>query len=588
VAKFLRINMTDLSYKVEDVTQEYQKMGGRWLSSSITAAEVPPQCHPLGPSNKLVFAPGMITGSIAPTSARVSVGGKSPLTGGIKESNSGASWAQDLANLRIRAIIVEGLPKQKDKYWGAYVTWDPQAGQPKIEFFDATEYTQKSLYEVFPKIYERFGNNISISGCGIAGENGYGNAGIAFNDMNKRPTRFSGRGGLGSVLGSKKLKFIITNKAGAPGFEIADKDLFDQGRKKMVDALTTHAITKPKGALNTYGTAVLINIVNEAGGLSTRNFSTGRFEGAPKISGEHIFEGNKLRTGKEVYNHACSPGCIIRCSNTWYKEDGTEHVSCVEYESDWALGANCGIDNFDQIAEMVRLCNDIGLDTIETGDTIAVAMEAGVIPFGDGIKAIELVKEIGRGTPLGRILGSGTETAGKIYGVTRVPTVKGQSMPAYDPRAVKGIGTTYATTTMGADHTAGYTICPEILGVMGKVDPLSPEGKAALSRAFQATTAFIDSTGHCLFTAFAILDIAAGYEGMIEECNGVTGAKWNAEDILNIGKEIIKRERMFNEKAGFNNGRDRLPEFMKLEPLAPHNQIFDVPDSALDSVFGEL
>jgi len=260
----------------------------------------------------------------------------------------------------------------------------------------------------------------------------------------------------------------------------------------------------------------------------------------------------------------------------------------VEYESDWALGANCGIDNFDQIAEMVRLCNDIGLDTIETGDSIAVAMDAGVIPFGDGNKAIELIQQIGKGTPMGRILGAGTETTGRVLGVTRVPTVKGQSMPAYDPRAVKGIGTTYATTTMGADHTAGYTICPEILGVMGKVDPLSPEGKAALSRAFQATTAFIDSTGHCLFTAFATLDIPAGYQGMIEECNGVLGTNWNADGILNIGKEIIRRERLFNEKAGFNNGRDRLPEFMKLEPLAPHNQVFDVPDSALDSVFGEL
>jgi aldehyde:ferredoxin oxidoreductase len=588
MAKLVRINMTNLSSKVEDVPSDYQKMGGRWLSSSLVAAEVPPLCHPLGPNNKIVFAPGMITGTSAPTSARVSVGGKSPLTGGIKESNSGASWAQDVANMRIRAIIVEGQPKEKDKYWGVLLKWDSKAGQPIIEFFDATEYAGKSLYAVFPKIYQRFGDTISVAGCGIAGENGYGNAGVAFNDLKKLPTRYSGRGGLGSVLGSKKLKFIISDKSGAPGIEVADKAIFEEGRQKMVDALTTHAITKPKGALNSYGTAVLINIVNEAGGLSTRNFSTGRFEGAPRISGEHIFEGNKLRTGKEVYNHACSPGCIIRCSNSWFKKDGTEHVSCVEYESDWALGANCGIDNFDQIAEMVRLCNDYGLDTIETGDSIAVAMDAKVIPFGDGEKAIGLIKEMGQGTPLGRILGAGTETTGKIFAVTRVPTVKGQSMPAYDPRAVKGIGTTYATTPMGADHTAGYTICPEILGVMGKLDPLSPEGKAALSRAFQATTAFIDSSGHCLFTAFATLDIASGYQGMIDECNGVMGTKWTADDVLNIGKEIIKRERSFNEQAGFNNGRDRLPEFMKLEPLAPHNQVFDVPDSALDSVFGEL
>ena len=531
MSKIIRLNMTDRTYRIEDVPLAYKNMGGRWLSSMIVADEVSPLCHPLGPTNKAVFAPGIVTGTTAPTSGRLSVGGKSPLTGGIKESNAGTSFGQDLANMRIKAIIVEGQPAEKDRFWGIHLTWDSSASQPKMEFFDATEYAHKSLYTVFPQIYQRFGDRISIAGCGIAGENGYGNAGVVFNDREKGPTRYSGRGGLGSVLGSKKLKFIVSDKTGAPGIEIANKDLFEVGRKKMVDALTTHAITKPKGALNSYGTAVLINIVNEAGGLSTRNFSTGRFEGALKISGEHIFETNKIRTGKEIYNHGCSPGCIVRCSNSWYKEDGTEHVSCVEYESDWALGANCGIDNFDQIAELVYLCNDYGLDTIEAGDSIAVAMDAGILSFGDGKGAIDLLHEMGRGTPLGRILGSGTETTGKIFGVTRVPTVKGQSMPAYDPRAVKGIGTTYATTPMGADHTAGYTICPEILGVMGKLDPLSAEGKAALSRAFQATTAFIDSSGHCLFTAFATLDIPAGYQGMIDECNGVLGTNWTADDI---------------------------------------------------------
>ena len=402
------------------------------------------------------------------------------------------------------------------------------------------------------------------------------------------PSRYSGRGGLGSVLGSKKLKFIVVDDAGSPGVEIKNKALFKQGQKKMTEALQAHAITKSKGALNTYGTAVLINILNEAGGLPTRNFTSGRFEGAGKIAGEAIFEGNKQRLGKELYNHACSPGCIIKCSNTWYKTNGKEHVSCVEYESDWALGANCGIDNLDDIAELVLLCNAYGLDTIETGATLAVAMAAGVISFGDSKGAIKLIHEMGKCTPMGRILGSGTETTGKIFGLTHVPTVKGQSMPAYEPRAVKGIGITYATSTMGADHTAGYTICPEILSVGGKIDPLSPEGKAALSRAFQATTAFIDTIGHCLFIAFAILDIASGYEGMIEECNGILGTKWTNDDVLKIGGEILKKERNYNEAAGFSQVHDRLPEFMKNEPLPPHNQVFDVPESVLDSVYAEL
>ena len=584
----LRLNMTDRTYRLEEVPATYKNLGGRGLTSTMVAAEVPPGCHPLGPNNKLVFAPGIVTGSPASTSARISVGGKSPLTGGIKESNAGSSWPQFLASMGIKALVVEGQPKEKGKYWIASLTWDAGAGKPKVGFLPADEYTGKDLYEVFPKVYERFGAGIAIAGCGVAGEHGYANAGIVYNDLAKRPSRYSGRGGLGSVLASKKLKFIVVDSKGAPGVSIVDKALFDQGKKKLDESMRSHAVTKPKGALNSYGTAVLINIMNEAGGLPTRNFSNGRFEGAAKTAGEAIFEGNKQRTGKEVYNHACSPGCIIQCSNTWYRANGKEHTSCVEYESDWALGANCGIDSLDDIAEMIQWCNAYGLDTIETGTTLAVAMEAGVVPFGDGKKAIGLIHEMGKGTALGRILGGGTEFTGKAYGLTRIPTVKRQSMPAYEPRAVKGIGITYATTTMGADHTAGYTIAPEILSVGGKVDPLSPEGKAALSRAFQATTAFIDSTGHCLFIAFPILDIPSGFEGMVEECNGILGTHWKTEDVAKIGAEILRKERAFNEAAGLGKSADRMPEFMRYEPLPPHNQVFDVPDSALDSVFGEL
>ena len=584
----VRVNMTDQSYKIEPVPEKYRYLGGRAMTSSLVADEVPPLCHPLGPNNKLVFAPGIVTGTPAPTSARVSVGAKSPLTGGIKESNAGSSWGADLAHLQIRALVLEGQPLKNGKYWGLYLAYDKQEQKPRIEFFDATEYTRKPLMDVFPNLYEKFGNKISIAGAGLAGEHAYGNSGVVFNDEAKRATRYAGRGGLGAVLASKGVKFILTNRKDAPDVEIVDKSLFNEGRKKMTEALQTHDISKPKGGLNTYGTAVLINIMNEAGGLPTRNFSSGRFEGAANIAGEAIFESNKQRLGKELYNHACSPGCIIQCSNTWYNEEGKEIASCVEYESDWALGADCGIDNLDDIAEMIRLCNEYGLDTIETGTTLAVAMEAGVIPFGDGKGAINLIHEMGKGTPLGRLLGTGTEGTGKAYGVTHVPTVKGQSMPAYEPRAVKGIGITYATTTMGADHTAGYTIAPEILGVSGKVDPISNEGKAALSRNFQKATAFIDSTGHCLFIAFAILDIPSGFQGMIDECNGAFGTNWTADDVTEYGANVLRKERAFNEAAGLGKLADRVPEFMKIEPLPPHNQVFDIPDEALDSVFGEL
>ena len=583
----VRVNMNDQTYKVEEVPEAYKYLGGRAMTSTLVADEVPPLCHPLGPSNKLVFSPGIVTGTAAPTSARVSVGAKSPLTGGIKESNAGSSWASDLARLQVKALVLEGQAP-KGKYWGMLLTYDTEAEKPKIEFFDATEYTGKPLMEVFPSVYEKFGDRISVGGVGLAGEYGYGNSGIVFNDQSKRATRYAGRGGLGAVLASKGVKFIITNRQGAPAVELADKALFDEGRKKMTEALQTHDISKPKGGLNTYGTAVLVNILNEAGGLPTRNFSSGRFEGAANIAGEAIFEGNKQRLGKELYNHACSPGCIVQCSNTWYGEDGEEVASCIEYESAWALGADCAIDNLDDVGEMVRLCNEYGLDTIEAGTTIAVAMEAGVIEFGDGKGAINLLHEMGKGTSLGRILGQGTEGTGKAYGVTHVPTVKGQSMPAYEPRAVRGIGITYATTTMGADHTAGYTIAPEILGVSGKQDPLSNEGKAALSRGFQTATAFIDSSGHCLFIAFAILDIPSGFQGMIDECNGVFGTNWTADDINAYGVAVLKKERAFNEAAGIGKEADRVPEFMKLEPLPPHNRVFDIPDEALDSVYGEL
>jgi aldehyde:ferredoxin oxidoreductase len=411
---------------------------------------------------------------------------------------------------------------------------------------------------------------------------------VVFDDLKGRPSRLSARGGLGAVMGSKGLKFIVVDSKGAPGVEIADKALFDQGRKKLTDALRSHDITKPKGGLNTYGTAILINIMNEAGGLPTRNFSSGRFEGAAKIAGEAIFEGNKERLGKELYNHACSPGCIIQCSNTWHSKDGKEAASCVEYESDWSLGANCGIDNLDDIAELVRLCNGYGLDTIEMGTTLAVAMEAGLCEFGDSKKAIDLLHEVGKGTPIGRVLGSGTYTTAKVLGVRRCPTVKGQSMPAYEPRAVKGIGVTYATSTMGADHTSGYTIASEILSVGGKADPLSNEGKAELSRNFQASTAFLDSTGHCLFIAFAILDIASGFEGVLDEMNGVFGTKCSIEDAVAIGMDILRKERAFNEAAGFTKAHDRLPEFMKIEPLPPHNTVYDVSDDTLDAVYGQM
>ncbi|MEN6369373.1 MAG: aldehyde ferredoxin oxidoreductase C-terminal domain-containing protein [Thermotogota bacterium] len=577
--RILRVNMTDRTASFEPMPEAYRNRAGRWLTSSIVHDEVPPTCHPLGPNNKVVFSPGIVTGTASPTSSRISVGGKSPLTGGIKESNAGTGWGRRLARLGIRAIVVEGQPKEEG-------LWLLKVNAKGATFEPADAWCGKRLSEVYPTLFARFGGKEEVDVCaiGAAGEFCMAAAGVCFNDQEGRPSRYAGRGGLGAVLGSKGLKAIVVVESGAKEIPLADKALFDQGRKKLGAALGEHAITKPKGALNSYGTAVLVNILNEAGGLPTRNFREGRFEGAAKIAGEAIFAGNKERTGAEVYNHACSPGCVIRCSNTWHRPGGGEHTSCIEYESDWAFGADCGIDDLDDIAELNLLCNEYGLDTIETGGTLAVAADGGVWRFGDGKRAIELLHEIGRGTPLGRILGNGAVVTGRAFGVARVPHVKGQNMPAYEPRAVKGIGMTYAVSTMGADHTSGYTIAPEILGVSGKLDPLNPD-KAELARNFQYATAFIDTTGHCLFIAFAILDIASGFEGTVEECNGVLGTKWTMNDVARIGKEVLDLERDFNRRAGFTALDDRLPEFMRSEPLPPHNTVWDIADRELDRVF---
>lgn len=253
----------------------------------------------------------------------------------------------------------------------------------------------------------------------------------------------------------------------------------------------------------------------------------------------------------------------------------------------WALGANCGIGNLDDIADLVWACNDVGLDTIEMGCAIAVAMDGGFLRFGDAEGAKKLLNEdVRHGTPIGRIIGNGTEFTGRAFGVVRVPTVKGQAMPAYEPRAVKGIGVTYATTPMGADHTAGYTIATEILGVGGKADPLVAQAKAELSRAFQASTAFIDTSGYCLFDAFAVLDIPEGLEGMVESCAAVVGETWTPADVMRLGIAVLETEREFNELAGLTRAHDRIPEFMKYEPLPPHNTVFDVSDEDLDRVHG--
>ena len=573
--RILRVNMTKLEAKFEDLPADYAALGGRGMTSTIVSKEVPATCNPLGIHNKVIFAPGIVTGTKAPTSGRISVGGKSPLTGGIKEANAGTNFGQKMARLQIGALIVEGK-HEGDDYYLLKVTKDG------AEFIDANKWVGKGLYSTYKELFKEFGDKVGISGVGIAAEILGAMSGICFNDPEGLPSRYAGRGGLGAVMASKGLKFIIMDETDAPGVEIANKEVFSQGIKKLMDALKEHPVTQPKGGLNSFGTAVLVNIINEAQGLPHRNFSRGHDERAELISGEVKAEEIKKRGG--VRPHFCSPGCVIQCSEVWTKPGGKDPVGVLEYESVWALGANCEIYDLDTIGELNRACNDLGVDTIEAGNTIAVSMEGGLAKFGDGKGALKLIEEIRKKSPTGRILAQGTEITGKVLGVTRIPTCKGQAFPAYDPRAIKGIGVTYATTPMGADHTAGYAIAPEIMGVGGQVDPRDPK-KAEVSRNLQVATAALDATGYCLFTAFAILDIPSGLEGIVESLNGVLGANLVVDDVAVIGKQILDIELDFNKRAGFTELDDRLPEFIMEEKLPPTGEVFNVTDDELDSVF---
>lgn len=573
--KILRVNMNTLETKFEDVPEDWKILGGRAMTSNVVVKEVPPDCHPLGPNNKLVLSPGMVTGSAAPTSGRISVGTKSPLTGGIKEANAGTNFAQKLARLRIAAIIIEGQHKGDYKLL--------KISKDEVKFMDAKKWSNKGLYEAYKELYKEFGEKVGICGVGIAAEMLGAASGVCFNDPEGLPSRYAGRGGVGAVMASRGLKYIIVDEEGAPGVEIANEELFRQGIKKLRDALTTHDVTKPGGALNSYGTAVLVNIINEAGGLPQRNFSSGQDDRSEKVSGEAKADEIKKRGG--VRPHFCSPGCIIQCSEVWTKPGGKDPVGVLEYESVWSLGPNCSIYDLDTIGELNRACNDLGLDTIEAGNILAVAMEGGLSEFGDGKGALKMMDEIRKKTPTGRILANGAAFTGQAFGVTRVAVVKGQALPAYDPRAIKGIGVTYATTPMGADHTAGYAIATEILGVGGTADPKDTK-KADLSRNLQLATAALDSTGYCLFTAFAILDIAEGLEGIVESLNGVFGIDLTVADVPKFGQSIIDIERQFNKAVGFTPQHDRLPEFLVKEQLPPYNTVFDVSEEELDKVWG--
>ncbi len=552
----------------------YAGLGGRGMTSAIVSKEVDPLCHPLGAENKLVIAPGLLSGSVAAMSGRISVGCKSPLTGGIKESNSGGQPAQVLARLGYAAIVLEGKPRTDDLY-KIVIT--------KNEVIVEADNRLRMLpnYDLVEKMKKQYGERIACISIGPAGEMRMSAATIAFTDMELRPTRHAGRGGTGAVMGSKQVKVIVLDDTGCETRHPVNPDKFREANKTFVAGLKKHPVTGE--GLPAFGTNILANIINEAGAYPTNNFSRGTFEGVSKISGETEAEIEKQRGGNPT--HGCHRGCVIQCSGIYNDKKGKYLTKQPEYETVWANGANCGIDDMDAIATMDYMYDNYGLDTIEMGATIAVAMEAGVAKFGDAKAAIKLIKEAGTGTALGRILGNGAAVTAKAYGIEHAPVVKGQAMPAYDPRAIEGIGVTYATSPMGADHTAGYAIATNILKVGGFVDPLKPEGQVELSRNLQIATAAIDSTGMCLFIAFAVLDQPETFQALLDLLNSFYGMDLTGDDVTALGKRILLMERDFNARAGFTSQHDRLPHYFYTEPIAPHNITFQVKDEDLDRVF---
>jgi aldehyde:ferredoxin oxidoreductase len=553
---------------------EYAGQGGRGLTSLLVSREVPPLAHALSAENKLVIAPGLLGGTVAAMSGRISIGGKSPLTGGIKESNAGGQGAQTLARLGYAAIVLEGKPAG-DTLYKVFINKDG------VKITPADDLRMAGNYQTVARMKQQFGDKIACISIGPAGEMKLAAASVAITDQEQRPTRHCGRGGMGAVMGSKGVKVIVLDDSGMKAREPKDAKKFLAANKAWVEGLKKHAVTGQ--ALPAYGTNVLANILNEAGGYPTYNFKQGSFAGTSKISGEEEARRETERGG--LATHGCHRGCVIQCSGTYNDKDGHYLTKQPEYETVWAHGANCGIDDLDKIAQIDFLDDDFGLDTIEMGATIGVAMEAGLLEFGDADGAIRLIKEVGQGTPLGRILGSGAAVTGRVYGVERVPVVKGQSMPAYDPRAVQGIGVTYATSPMGADHTAGYAVTANILKVGGYVDPLKPQGQIELSRNLQIATAAIDATGMCLFIAFAVLDQPETFQAMLDLLNSFYGLALTGDDVVALGKKILSAERDFNARAGFTAQQDRLPRYFQVEPLPPHQVTFQVKDEELDQVF---
>jgi aldehyde:ferredoxin oxidoreductase len=569
--RILRVNMDRLDANWESIPSEYERLGGRELIARILLAEVPPNCDPLGPNNKLILAPGLLGGTNLSSAGRLSIGGKSPLTGGVKEANCGGSGGADLARLGVKALVVEGQPANGELY-RLYLSG------AKAVLLPADEWRGLGTYATVAKAQEQWGAGCTVISIGQAGEFSMGAAGVACTGVGEQESRVAARGGLGALMGSKGFKAIVLDASAAKALPLADPDLFRSSARRFANELMESPKTGRKGAMHTYGTSAIVAAVNEMGAFPTRNFSAGSFKAAENLTGQRLREIILERGGK--VGTTCMKGCVIACCNVFVDEGGEPIVSTLQYETIGLLGSNLGLGSLDEVARLNRLCNDCGLDTIEAGAALGVAAEAGLARFGDEKSFAKLLDEIAEGSVLGRVLGQGAVTTGRVFGITRVPATKGQAMPAYDPRALKGNGVTYATSPMGADHTAGNAF-----GSRLQVNPLGIEGQRELSLDLQLGAAMLDTTGLCLF---ARPPVFGDPQLMLDLINGRFGWDWSVADLEEMKKSVLRMELEFNRKAGHTPADARMPEYMTREPLPPHNTVFDVPDSELDALFADL
>ncbi len=549
--KFLRIDLSsgEISREKLDLNIAKKFIGGRGLGTYYLTQEIDPTIDPLSPENKIIFATGPLTGTQAPASGRHMVVTKSPLSGTIASSNSGGFWAAELKRAGFDMIVVEG---KADKPLYINIKDD------LVELKDAANYWGKLVSQTTDMLLQQEDAKAKILTIGPAGEK----MSLLASVMNDK-YRAAGRSGVGAVMGSKNLKAIVVRGTGKlkPAYPDKTKEIMAKFRK----TLRENDITG-KG-LPTYGTSVLVNIINENGIYPTRNFQQSYFEAADKASGESLAETYLVK------NTACF-GCPIACGR--YSKAGSVEGEGPEYETIWAYSADCGVDDLVAIIKANKWCNEYGIDTISTGATIACAMElyekgfikpdeidGPPLTFGSSEAIVEWSRKTGAAEGFGANLAQGSYRLAEKYGNAELSmTVKKLEIPAYDPRGLQGQGLQYATSNRGGCHVRGYLISPEILGIPEKIDPRSLDGKVKWVKAFQDTTAVIDSLGLCLFTSFALN--ADDYKDMF---NAIVGEQWTTEQLLQAGERIWNLERIFNLKAGISPEEDKLPKRLLTEPI---------------------